>query len=106
MNHPPLLVRTIGQLATVAATPPPGAAGALGVIERAALLARDGRVAWVGPEAALPEDLVAGATVLDAGGRAVIPGFVDSHTHPVFAGSRAEEFAARVSGQDTYAALL
>jgi len=36
----------------------------------------------------------------------VLPGFVDSHTHPVFAGSRAEEFAARVAGRDTYAALL
>jgi imidazolonepropionase len=101
-----LLVRAIGQLVTVAATPLPEASGELGVIEHAALVARDGRIAWIGPEAALPEPLVDGAAILDVGGRAVIPGFVDSHTHPVFAGSRAEEFAARVAGRDTYAALL
>src|SRR5579871_2230678 len=76
------------------------------MVEHAALLARDGKVAWLGPEAALPANLATGATTLDARGRCVIPGFVDSHTHPVFAGSRAEEFAARVAGQESYAALL
>jgi imidazolonepropionase len=60
----------------------------------------------LGPEAALPEQLTVGADTLDAAGRCVIPGFVDSHTHPVFAGRRAREFAARIAGQDSYAALL
>ncbi len=66
------------------------------VIDRAALIALDGTVAWVGEERDLPE--AAPAPRLDAGGRAVIPGFVDAHTHPVFAGERASEFAARMAG--------
>ena len=45
------------------------------------------------------QQIAAGATTLDAGGRCVIPGFVDSHTHPVFAGGRAGEFAALVAGR-------
>lgn len=66
-------------------------------IERAALVTGGGRVSWVGEEARLPEG--AGATRLDAGGGAVVPGFVDAHTHPVFAGDRAAEFAARMAGE-------
>jgi imidazolonepropionase len=56
-----------------------------------------GTVAWVGAERDLPE--AAGSDRMDLGGRAVIPGFVDSHTHLVFAGSRAEEWAARMAGE-------
>ncbi|MFC9916820.1 imidazolonepropionase, partial [Agromyces binzhouensis] len=59
-------------------------------------LVEDGRVAWVGPAAHAPAD--ADVEVVDLGGRAVVPGFVDSHTHLVFGGDRAEEFAARMSG--------
>jgi len=61
----------------------------------AGLVLADGVVAWVGDTADLP----AADEVIDAGGRAVIPGFVDSHTHLVFAGDRAEEFAARMAGE-------
>jgi len=61
----------------------------------AGLVVEDGRVAWVGPSAATP----AADTVIEADGRAVVPGFVDSHTHLVFAGDRAEEFAARMAGR-------
>ncbi len=61
----------------------------------AALVIEDGRVAWVGDAAAVP----AADEVVDADGRAVVPGFVDAHTHLVFAGDRAEEFAARMAGQ-------
>jgi imidazolonepropionase len=110
MSTAPLLVRNIGQLVSLAVSPPEPAGGPLSVIEQAALLAVDGRIAWLGPEASLPFAFgnlaVSAIPVLDAQQRCVIPGFVDSHTHPVFAGSRAGEFAARVSGQDTYAALL
>jgi imidazolonepropionase len=101
-----LLVRNIGRLTTVASSAIEGAEGPLSVIPSAALLAEQGKITWLGPEAALPRQLAVGAAVVDAGGRCALPGFVDCHTHPVFAGNRAEEFAARVSGQDDYAALL
>lgn len=55
----------------------------------------NGKVAWTGPSAAAP----AADERFDAGGRAVLPGFVDSHAHLVFAGERAEEFEARMSGR-------
>jgi imidazolonepropionase len=71
-------------------------AGPLGLLTDAALLVQGGRVAWAGPRTSVPSGF-AGPTV-DAGGRAVIPGFVDSHAHLVFAGDRTAEFAARMSG--------
>src|SRR5579885_230340 len=101
-----LLVRNIGQLVTVAEGQVEGATGPLATIERAALLAQDGKIVWLGPEAALPAEQARGAPTLDARGRCAIPGFVDSHTHPVFAGRRAGEFAARVAGRESYEALL
>src|SRR6185312_107192 len=63
-------------------------------------------IVWLGPRAAFPEALANDVETLDVGGCCVIPGFVDSHTHPVFAGRRAREFAARIAGHDSYAALL
>ena len=57
----------------------------------------DGRVGWIGPENRLPEG--AGSACVDAGGRAVVPGWVDSHTHLVFAGDRADEWQARMTGR-------
>jgi imidazolonepropionase len=65
------------------------------LIEQAALVVADGRVAWVGPAADAP----AADAAYDVGGRAVIPGFVDSHSHLVFAGDRSAEFAARMAGE-------
>ena len=80
----------------------PGATGPLGSIARGALAARDGRIVWIGPEDALTASVdvasVARERRFDAGGRAVLPGFVDSHTHFIFAGSRADEFQLRHSG--------
>src|SRR3954447_9385058 len=74
-------------------------AGSLGVIERGAVAAQDGRIIWVGPEDALARQVdLSGAEVVDADERAVLPGFVDSHTHFVFAGDRAEEFQLRHAG--------
>ena len=67
----------------------------LGTLHDAAVVAEDGRVAWVGPAARAP----AADRRIDVGGRAVVPGFVDSHTHLVFAGDRAAEFAARMRGE-------
>lgn len=71
----------------------------LGLIPNAALVVNDGTVEWVGTEESAE---VSGGhdidAVIDCGGRAIVPGFVDSHTHLVFAGDRAGEFEARMSG--------
>jgi len=67
----------------------------LGVVRDGAVAARDGRIAWVGPRAALPAH---GAPETDLGGAWVLPGLVDCHTHLVFGGNRAEEFERRLSG--------
>jgi imidazolonepropionase len=71
--------------------------GPLGIIRDAALVFDEGRVVWVGSRRDVPEG--AARNRVDADGRAVIPGFVDSHAHLVFAGDRTAEFAARMSGQ-------
>ncbi|MBB6628316.1 imidazolonepropionase [Nocardioides sp. KIGAM211] len=77
----------------------PTADDLLGAIPDAALVVEGGRVAWVGRAV----DAAAADEVVDLGGRAVLPGFVDSHSHLVFAGDRAPEFAARMAGE-AYAA--
>ena len=69
--------------------------GMLGLIPDAAVVIEDGRIAWVGPSSDAP----AASAAIDLEGRAVLPGFVDSHAHLLFAGDRAAEFAARMSGQ-------
>jgi imidazolonepropionase len=68
--------------------------GPLGLIPDAALVVDQGTIAWVGRGADAPD----ADDRIDLGGRAVIPGFVDSHAHLVFAGDRAAEFEARMSG--------
>jgi imidazolonepropionase len=67
----------------------------LGLRRDAAVVAEDGRIAWVGPAAQAP----AADHGIDLEGRAVVPGFVDSHAHLVFAGDRGGEFAARMAGK-------
>ncbi|MFC4128704.1 imidazolonepropionase [Nocardia rhizosphaerae] len=69
--------------------------GPLGLRRDAAVVFEDETVVWVGDSAAAP----AADTGVDLGGRAVLPGFVESHAHLVFAGDRAEEFAARMAGR-------
>jgi imidazolonepropionase len=66
----------------------------LGILNDGALVVDDGRVAWIGPAAQAP----ATDRRRDLGGRSVIPGFVDSHSHLVYAGDRAAEFVARMTG--------
>jgi imidazolonepropionase len=90
------LLTGIGQLVTC---DPALGEGPLGVVERAAVAAAGGRVVFAGPQAALGDlEVAAGAVRVDAVGQAVVPGFVDAHTHLVFAGDRADEFAARLRG--------
>jgi imidazolonepropionase len=67
----------------------------LGLIDRGAVAIRGGAIAWVGDDASAP----AGAEAIDAGGRLVTPGLVDCHTHAIFAGDRAGEFAMRAAGR-------
>ena len=67
----------------------------LGIINDGAVSVQNGEIAWVGPTDQLPDK---SSTEFDASGRVVLPGFVDSHTHAVFAGSRADEFEWRLKG--------
>ncbi|MCO1618354.1 imidazolonepropionase [Micromonospora tulbaghiae] len=91
MTRGSLLVDHIGELVTN-----DGRDGdPLGVRRDAALLVEDGEVVWTGPARHAP----AADRRIDAGGAAVLPGFVDSHAHLVFAGDRAAEFAARMAGE-------
>lgn len=94
---PTTLITGISSLVTNA--PELGDAGSekdkLGLISDAAVVLDGDRIAWVGKAAQAP----AADTAFDAGGRAVIPGFVESHSHMIFAGDRSEEFAARMQGQ-------
>ena len=85
------LLHNVGELITN----DPAADDLLGVVTDAALVIDDGRVAWVGPSAAAPS----ADEAIDCDGAAVMPGFVDSHAHLVFAGDRSAEFAARMAGQ-------
>jgi len=79
------------RLATLA----PGSAG-LGVVEHGAVASHAGRIAYAGPEAALPAP--GRAEVIDCDGRWITPGLIDCHTHLVYAGNRAAEFELRLAG--------
>jgi imidazolonepropionase len=81
-----LTVRRAGRLLTMAGEP----------LADAAVVVRNGRVAWTGPDRDLPPD--APEESLDAAGACVVPGFVDPHTHLLYAGVRRSEFVARLAG--------
>jgi imidazolonepropionase len=87
------LITNIGELVTCDSQQ--GDGSILGIVRDAALVIEGARVAWIGSAADAP----AADERVDASGRAVIPGFVDSHTHLVFDGDRAAEFAARMAGE-------
>ncbi|MFB6619393.1 imidazolonepropionase [Streptomyces sp. NPDC056367] len=89
-------ITNIGSLVT---NDPAQGEGPLGLIQDAAVVIEDDKIAWVGPADKAP----AADTAFNANGRAVIPSFVDSHSHLVFAGDRTAEFNARMSGS-SYAA--
>lgn len=91
-----LLLTGIGELVT---NDPVHDGTSVGLVQDAAVVLDGRRVGWVGPRLDAPD----ADDLRDLGGRAVIPGFVDSHSHLVFAGDRAREFAARMAGE-SYAA--
>src|ERR1039458_5186108 len=96
-----LAVVNIGQLVTVAGPARPRVGEELrelALVPDAALLVEDGRIISAGPYSQLRSHISAEATVIDAEGRCVTPGFVDAHTHLVFAGNRAAEFEQRIAG--------
>ena len=86
-----ILITGIGELVTCDGT----GEDQLGIRSGTALVAADDLIAWLGPAAQAP----AADRRIDVGGRALIPGFVDSHSHLVFAGDRGQEFAARMAGR-------
>jgi imidazolonepropionase len=96
-----LLIDAIGELSTQHLTgeASPASGERAGVLRDAAVVLEGERIAWVGPSSSAP----AADERYDAGGRAVLPGWVDSHSHLVFAGDRTAEFEARMAGQ-AYAA--
>jgi imidazolonepropionase len=87
-----LLVTGIGELVT---NDPERGDGVLGLLHDAAVVAEGDRIAWLGPS----ENAPAADERLDAAGAGALPGFVDAHTHLIFAGDRAAEFASRMGGR-------
>ncbi len=97
----PTAIVSIGQLVTLAGPARPRAGAelrSLGLVRDAAVLIENGRILAAGPYAHLLPDIPPHAELIDAEGRCVTPGFVDAHTHLVFAGNRAAEFEQRLSG--------
>lgn len=103
MIHADLLVTDVREVATLArgAVPRTGAAlRDLSLVHEAAVAVAGGRIAWVGParRRARAVRLTPGASVVSAGGGVIVPGFVDAHTHVLFAGDRAFELPLKVAG--------
>jgi imidazolonepropionase len=86
------VIRGISQLVT---NDPSAGPGLLGMVRDAAVVLSDGVISWIGPA----RDAPAADDQVDVDGRAVLPGWVDSHTHLVFAGDRSAEFTARMAGE-------
>ena len=96
-----LAIVNIGQLVTLAGPSRPRVGKELrelGIIDNAALLIEDGHIVAAGAYSETKESIPAHAELIDAEGRCLTPGFVDAHTHLVFAGNRAAEFEQRIGG--------
>lgn len=94
-------VLNIGQLVTLAGPARPrvaGELGELGIVSDGALLIENGKIVAAGRGPEIQAGIPPHAAVIDAEGQCVTPGFVDAHTHLVFAGSRAAEFEQRIAG--------
>ncbi|ESX60037.1 imidazolonepropionase [Mesorhizobium sp. LSHC422A00] len=79
------------------ATMAEGVAG-VGIVEKGAIVARDGVIVYAGPEADMPSALAQGGETTDCEGRWITPGLIDCHTHLIHAGNRANEFEMRLAG--------
>ncbi|HKX28746.1 MAG TPA: imidazolonepropionase [Blastocatellia bacterium] len=101
MMNSTLIVTNCSQLVTLGGPPRPRIGPELrelSIINDGAVLIREGRIVRTGARQAIEPEITAECEVIDAGGRIVLPGFVDAHTHPVFAGNRADEFERRAEG--------
>jgi len=98
---PDLIVYNAGELLTVPGPGPQRGSGFgnLGIIPNGAVAVTGGQVVAVGPSAAILDTASKQTRRIDAGGRVVMPGLVDAHTHAVFAGDRADEFEQRIAGR-------
>jgi imidazolonepropionase len=106
-SAPDLAVVNCSQLVTLAGPPRPRTGlemRDLAIVPDGAMLIGDGRIQAVAARAEIERQITAATRIADAGGRIVLPGFVDAHTHPVFAGTRADEFEQRTEGA-TYAEI-
>lgn len=94
-------VFNVDQLITMAPGSHPAAGGPLGLLERAALAAENGKIVWIGPMDEFHQNVRLGpsATAVNPHGRVVLPGFVDPHTHLIFAGTRVDDFYRRALGE-------
>ena len=97
-----LFIKNISQLVTVSANGKRTKTGKemreIGMIENAGVLCEQGKIKWVGPMNKWEREFPPEMAEVDASGRVVLPGYVDSHTHMMFAGSRAHEFGLRSEG--------
>ncbi|MCA1631188.1 MAG: imidazolonepropionase [Acidobacteria bacterium] len=101
MPTPTLAVVNCSQLVTLAGARRPRCGAELrelAIIEDGAMLLSGDTIERVGTRAEIESMVGGGCEVVDAGGRVCLPGFVDAHTHPVFAGTRADEFERRAAG--------
>jgi imidazolonepropionase len=98
-----LLIKNIKQLVTVSAAGKRFKAGPemndLGIVENATVLIENGRISWTGRTSDFEQTVPDSIDTLDAEGLVALPGFVDSHTHALFAGTRENEFALRSAGK-------
>lgn len=93
-----LIVKNISELLTL--SPSFKEESGLGIIRNGAVVVKEGKISWVGQTDQLPGKFVSGqyGREMDAKGKVVMPGLIDSHTHLIFAGSRENEFEQRIQG--------
>jgi imidazolonepropionase len=95
------LITDIGKLITPVGPAPllKDNLGALRIMEDIAVASKDGRIVWIGPSDKARVEVELEGSFHSAGGYTVMPGFVDPHTHPIFAGNRSDEFNMRIQGK-------
>jgi imidazolonepropionase len=93
-----LIIKNARELVTL--SPSVKEESGLGIIEKGAVAAKGEKIVWIGQTDELPRSVIldSGGREIDAAGKVVMPGFIDSHTHVVFAGSREGEFEQRIQG--------